>query len=249
MPLFGAETLDERPEHFRRAWAGGEMWEGIGTKDVWKDLTEPQLREIIARTYGMVTLIDENVGKLLATLEETGLADNTIVIFTSDHGDLMGDCGLVLKGPFLLEGLINVPMIWRVPGGAPSVSTDLFSSCDIAPTLLAILGIERPRAMDGVSQVRPLEGRDAAREASVVEFKSMYRKELNLRSIVTREWKLTSYPRLQCGELYRMSAEIPEAVNLYGDPAHAAERTRLEKMLLDYEILGQDERSWPDSHS
>jgi len=249
MPRFGAETLDERPEHFRRAWAGGEMWEGIGTNDVWKDLREPQLREIIARTYGMVTLIDENVGRLLATLEETGLADNTIVIFTSDHGDLMGDCGLVLKGPFLLEGLISVPMIWRVPGGAPGVSSDLFSSCDIAPTLLGILGIEQPRAMDGVSQVRSLEGRGAAREAAVVEFKSMYRKELNLRSIVTSDWKLTSYPHLQCGELYRMNAEIPEAVNLYDDPAHAAERARLEKMLLDYEILAQDERSWPQSHS
>ena len=249
MPCFGAEALGDRPEYFRRAWAGGEMWEGISTEDVWKDLTEAQLREIIARTYGMVTLIDDNVGKLLETLDETGLADNTIVIFTSDHGDLMGDCGLVLKGPFLLEGLINVPMIWHVPGCAPLVSPYLFSSCDIAPTIMELAGLRSTRAMDGVGQACALEGRAAARDAAVVEFKSMYHTELNLRTIVTRDWKLTSYPGLPCGELYDLTAQVPEAVNLYDDPSHAADRARLEKMILESEIGAHDESLWPESHS
>ncbi len=249
MPRFGREALADKPEHFRRAWRGGELWEGIGRQDVWKDLSEPQLREIIARTYGMITLIDDNIGKILNTLDETGLADNTVVIFTSDHGDLMGDCGLVLKGPFLLEGLINVPVIWRLPGCRPCTSEALLNSCDIAPTIMDIVGLPQARVMDGLSVAAALSGGAGVREAAVVEFKSRYRPELNLRSIVTRDWKLTHYAGLGCGELYDMNAEVPEAVNLYSDLRFSEHRGRLERMLLDMEILCQDEKYQPKAHA
>ncbi|KKK91740.1 hypothetical protein LCGC14_2709910, partial [marine sediment metagenome] len=151
MPRFGAEALADKPAHFREAYeGGGRQWEGISMGDRLAEVTEGQLREILARTYGMITLVDENVGRLLGALDETGLAERTVVIFTSDHGDLMGDCGLIFKGPFLLEGLINVPMIWRVPGAAAGArQSGLMNSCDIAPTVLDLLGVEVPGVMDG----------------------------------------------------------------------------------------------------
>jgi len=189
----------------------------------------------------------------LDALEETHLAENTIVIFTSDHGDLMGDCGLSYKGPFLLEGLIRVPMVWRVPGAPAGVrSNALFSSCDIAPTILALLGLEVPAAMDGLAQVELVRGGRGLREAAFVEFKSMYRPKLNLRTVVTADAKLTFYASLEMGELYDMSGRTsspPEARNLYHDPAWAGRRAELEHKLLEEAILSHDKRRVPSCHA
>jgi len=250
MPRFGAEALDDKPAHFRRAYEAGENWAGINYGEVLRDVSEAQLREIIARTYGMISLVDENVGRLLRTLEETNLADNTVVIFTSDHGDLMGDCGLIFKGPFHLEGLINVPMIWRVPGGAEGMHSDgLFSSCDITPTVLSLCGAEVPAWMDGMAQTELVGGGRARRDAAFVEFKSMYHEELNLRTVVAGDRKLTYYPGMDCGELYDMTAEAPEARNLYNDGGFAGERRMLEDRLLSEEVLRQDRSLWPLCHA
>jgi arylsulfatase A-like enzyme len=249
MPRLGREALADKPPHFVAA-----------------DVNEPQLREIIARTYGMITLVDENIGRLLAALDETGLAENTVVVFTSDHGDLMGDCGLMLKGPWLLEGLVNVPMLWRLPGlSGGRRSSALFSAIDLAPTMLELLGIptppldklgaspghlrggpelaEGPRAMDGLAQADLLRGGHGRRDAAYIEFRTPQGD--NLRSIITDSRKLTYYAGKDYGELYDLSADVPEAQNLYHDPAHAAERAALEKRLLDELILRDDYRLWP----
>ncbi len=250
MPGVGAEALADKPAYFRRAHEGQEPWEGIGPRDRLCRITEPQLREIIARTYGMIALVDENVGALLDALDQAGLAESTLVIFTSDHGVLMGDCGLMFKGPFLLEGLIRVPMIWRAPGGrAGARSAGLFNSCDLAPTVLELLGMEVPRWMDGLAQGELVRGGEGARDAAFVEFKSMYHPELNLRTIVKADRKLTYYPGLEFGEMYDMTADVPEARNLYEDPAYARERSELEGRLLQQEVLFQDERLWPACHA
>jgi len=249
LPRLGPEALADKPPHFRTAYHGREMWEGIGPDARLDEVTQPQLAETIARTYGMVSLIDDNVGKLLDALEATGLADDTVVVFTSDHGDLMGDAGLMFKGPFLLEGLINVPMIWRVPGGSRGVrSAELMNTADVAPTLLELLGRPVPRAMDGLAMADLARtGSGGTRDAAIVEFKSMYRPELNLRTVITAEEKLTYYAGCDFGELYDMTAEDPEARNLYDDPARAGRRQALIERLLADAVAGEDERTWPTS--
>jgi len=250
MPACGAEALGDKPPHFRRARRGGEPWEGISPDHRLDELTGEQLREIIARTYGMISLVDESVGAILAALRETRLDRNTIVIFTSDHGDLMGDCGLLFKGPFHLEGLIGVPMIWRMPGGPAGLrSSGLFNSCDIAPTILELLGIDAPTAMDGLAQADLLRDGRSKRDAAFVEFKSMYHEELNLRTIITANRKLTWYPSSDVGELYDMTAETPEAINRWHDPAFANDRHGLQRRLLDELILRQDDRTQPICHT
>ena len=72
------------------------------------DQTDDQLREIIANYYGMISLIDHNVGRILLALGDLGLADDTMVIYTTDHGDWLGDHGLILKGPINYEGLVRI---------------------------------------------------------------------------------------------------------------------------------------------
>jgi hypothetical protein len=87
---------------------------------------------MIALTYGMITNIDDRIGMVMDALRASGADRNTVVVFTSDHGDLMGDHGIVLKGPLHYQSLVRVPLIWREPGRAPAaVRDDLVSSIDL----------------------------------------------------------------------------------------------------------------------
>ena len=108
----------------------------------------------------MIELIDHNVGRMLDALERTGQADNTLVIFTSDHGEMLGDHGLLLKGCRFYEGLVHVPLILRWPGQiAAGTTTDaLVELTDLAPTLLDAAGMAVPRHMAGRSLLPLLRG-------------------------------------------------------------------------------------------
>lgn len=105
------------------------------------------LAEAIAATYGMVEMIDDGVGQILARLTELGMREDTIVVFTSDHGDMMGDHGLFLKGFMHYRGTLQVPLVIDVPEQAPARTNALASSLDLCPTLLDLCQI---RGFDGI---------------------------------------------------------------------------------------------------
>ena len=88
-------------------------------------------------------MIDDSVGRILSTLKGLGLEDDTMIVYTSDHGDMMGDHGMILKGWLPYKGILNVPLIFKVPGvaNAGSVSDSLVSAVDLAPTILNLCGI------------------------------------------------------------------------------------------------------------
>ena len=105
-------------------------------------VTEQEAKEAIALTYGMITMIDDAVGQVSRTLADNGLADNTVLVFVSDHGDFMGDHGIMLKGPLHYRGLIRVPFIWFDPASDTlPVITSLAQSIDIPATFLERSGI------------------------------------------------------------------------------------------------------------
>ena len=105
--------LEAKPPHYLDCYNGDNRVHGM-PPGFSRKTPESHYREVIAHTYGMITLIDDAVGRLLKHLDDMGLADDTLVLFTSDHGDLLGDHGLVFKGPLLLDGCVRVPMIWRM---------------------------------------------------------------------------------------------------------------------------------------
>jgi arylsulfatase len=209
-----------------------------------------------AAYYAMIELIDDNVGRMLAALEETGQRENTIVIFMSDHGETLGDHGLLLKGNRFYEGLVRVPLIISWPGHflAGEVSDALVELTDIAPTLLDIAGLPVPEEMVGRSLLPMLTGqadlhthRDFVRsehyralnpqgpgrdEGSFrYHFGTMYR---------TRTHKLCVYHGLDHGELFDLEADPHEFDNLWEDPAHAETRFRLLKASFDASIFAVD---------
>ena len=118
-----------------------------------RESTEEEVRKFTALNYGSETCIDHSIGQILASLEKLGLADNTMVIFTSDHGDFMGDQGMLLKGPAPFNGVLQVPLIWKVPGiTKPNITDALISTIDIPKTILNLLGIKerhQPPDMQG----------------------------------------------------------------------------------------------------
>jgi arylsulfatase len=110
--------------------------------------SDRQLAEVIAMTYGMVSFVDQEIGRVMTRVDELGIRDNTVVIFLSDHGDMMGDHGMMRKGPFHFEELMRIPMIWSWPGRFPEGHrTDNLVSCvDFVPTLLEVCGVANPYA-------------------------------------------------------------------------------------------------------
>ncbi|MEM9755622.1 MAG: sulfatase-like hydrolase/transferase [Pseudomonadota bacterium] len=192
--------------------------------------SDAQLREIIANTYGQIALIDHNVGRILIALDEAGLTENTIVIYISDHGDWLGDHGLILKGPMHYEGLLRVPMILRGPGVPAGKSvTAPVSTIDLSPTFLDWSGAAPLHAQHGQS-LRPLIEGDGTRDYAYNEWELLPTRAgvaLSLRTVRTHTHKMTVDNLSGAGELYDLGADPHERVNLYDDPSAAHIRAEL----------------------
>lgn len=238
LPPHRTRDLDRRPWWHRAVLESEPVGppEAVATRKAYSRIapqTDDQLRAIIANTYGMISLIDHNVGRILIALQELGLERDTLVVFTSDHGDWLGDHGLILKGPMAYEGLLRVGLILRGPGvPAGRVVADPVGTLDLAPTFLDYAGVAPPRPLHGAS-LRPLVERapGAARDQALSEWELLPARTgvaLSLRVARGRRWKLTLERGSGAGELYDLAEDPHERVNRFGDPACAAEQAALE---------------------
>ena len=147
----------------------------------------------IRNTYAMVDLIDKGVGQILEALKETGELENTVIVFTSDHGELMGDHGTWLKGPFFYDGLANVPLLVHVPGAEGAKTGALASSIDIYPTCCELLGVPTPRSVAGVSQVGAFEGKQPRKECLIEYRNGYFENDVNTMVYVDEKYKFAQY--------------------------------------------------------
>ena len=128
------------------------------------------VQEAIAATYGMVEMIDHAIGSILDHLDATDQRENTIIVFTSDHGDMMGDHGLMLKGFMHYRGTLQVPLVISVPGQKPNRTTRLASSIDLGPTLLDLCGVQGYDGIQGYSLKPVIQDPDTSvRESVLIE--------------------------------------------------------------------------------
>lgn len=231
-PIGGEEDLKSRPPHYMQHFHGG--WTRKGTVPykheggIPKDIGEERIRH----TYNMVEHIDRSVGKVLAALEQQGLMEETIILFLSDHGELLGDHGLWMKGPFFYEGLVNPPLLWYVPQIGHRIDDGLFSDVDIAPTLYDLLGFSIPAYADGVSQKEHLFCRDIqVRDSCMIEYRNGYWQDVNVNALVTERFKQVCYENGE-EELTDLRDDPWEKENLCGKPKYLEDQRRLEKRLL-----------------
>lgn len=194
-----------------------------------------------AAYYAMIENLDTQFGRILDHLEATGEIDNTIIVFTSDHGEMLGDHGLLYKGCRFFEGLIRVPLIMAGPGiPAGQRSRAMVESIDIAPTLLDLIGQDVPDAMQGQSFVKTVfAGASTHKETVVTDFNdSLGSSEVthDTRATMTCDgrYKLAiyhSHPGL--GELFDLQEDPDEFNCLWQDPGYAALKADLVARHLD----------------
>ncbi len=209
-------------------------------------MSDRNKREVTAAYYAMVELIDENVGRMIAALEETGQLENTIVIFMSDHGEMLGDHGIYLKGPHFYEAAVHVPLIMQWPDQfqANQRADGLMELTDIAPTLLDAAGIKIPTAMQGKTLLPILQGTadpHAHRDYVFSEYYNAWSHRHSYGTMYrTETHKMIVYHGTDQGELYDLQADPDEFENLWHSPDHAVLKTDLLKATFDASVFTMD---------
>ncbi len=190
--------------------------------------TEVKARKIAAM-YGMMTMLDTYIGKILDRLESLGLAGNTLVCFTTDHGDFLGQHGLTKKAIHHYEDLLRIPLVVRMPGKVPAnrVSDSLQSTVDLAPTFLSAAGIEVPRTMNGLDASPVWFGEIESHRDHVIVENQHQPTTFNMRSYVDSRYKLTVHYNREYGELYDLENDPDEIVNLWNNREYSEVKSRL----------------------
>ncbi|MFO8019050.1 MAG: sulfatase-like hydrolase/transferase [Promethearchaeia archaeon] len=186
-------------------------------------VSKEEAKMFTALTYGSISMIDDGIGKILHALEKSGMTDNTMVIFTSDHGDMGGDHGLILKGPAHYRGIINMPLLWKIPGlTKKSTYESLISTIDLSKTILNLLRIKEKyqspyfQGYDFTPIFENLNKR--IRKQVLIEHDEEIAKDsiMRLRTLVTDTYRLTIYDgEKNIGDLFNYREDNLEVNNLW----------------------------------
>jgi arylsulfatase A-like enzyme len=240
--MYDPRDIPEEPS-FAETWANKphvhELYErywGLSSGG-WKSW-----REIVARYWGYVTMIDDLVGRMLAELHAIGLEDNTLVVFTTDHGDQMGAHRLIEKGPFAYEETWRLPMVAAHPGvEAPgSVCDEFVYLHDLYPTFLEVAGTRPPGGPDSQGILDNVLGREAPTDRDSVygAFESQIFPS-PLRFVRTRTHKLV-YNRSDVGELYDLMDDPWELRNLIDHPGARGVKAELLDRMREHMVRLED---------
>lgn len=218
---------------------------------------EEEIRKAISMYMGQIRYVDDSVGRIMEYLEQAGKKENTLVVFFSDHGELLGNHGMTHKNPTFYDCLSRIPVIMRFPDGAFRGTTfrGLVEEVDLSPTILEALGIDIPRTMVGTSWLSALKaGDDSGKETVLCEAgvaAPTCRKAVDGMKIKAPfaptsygcgamirkgDWKLSLYTDDR-GELYHVTEDPEEMENRYEDPSCMEIRQEL-TLLLCKRIMG-----------
>ena len=231
--------LAAKPKHWQ-GYYDGSLWTNLESprEFVPKAMTADQLREINAYTHIENELIDDACGSVFDWLRQSGQLEHTDIFFTTDHGELQGDFGLLFKGPYHVDALMRLPFIWQPAASAnvPAASiTQPVGHLDLASTFCAIAGVAAPDYCEG--KVLPQNDQEAEaqnREFVLTEWDSEHgHADMHLKSIYqSAGWLCTAYEPSFIydgseGELYDMKNDPEQRVNLWTDPGYRQQREEL----------------------
>jgi arylsulfatase A-like enzyme len=195
-----------------------------------RTMTAADLDRVKSYYYGMISENDKYIGTILDELKALGLEDRTTVVFNADHGEMLGDHGLLFKGSYMYDAVVRVPLMVRAPGkiAAGTVVDSLVEEVDVMPTLLELLEVKAPDGVQGQSLVALAKNPKARhKDAVFAEFPTV-------KMARTREWKLVHYTRAKYGELYHLTEDPHELTNLWDDAKYAGNRAEMEGRLFDW---------------
>jgi hypothetical protein len=243
-----ARVLGQKPAHWLAYWEGRfANCEGAPSTFVPSTMSADAIREINARAHVMNELVDEATARVLASIDAKGWRDRTDVFFTTDHGELQGDFGLVYKGPFHTDALMRLPFVWApAPDAAiaPVTLDDPVGQLDLAPTFCAIAGVEPPEGVDGAPL--PVES-GSRRERVICEWDSILPGYgMHMRSMYRDGWLVTAYEPSTVGTpngfeefLTRVPAGLAKSLDLHSTPI--GPRTTIEYTGREGELYRLDE--------
>lgn len=247
-----AGYLDGLTEAQREAWKVGYADRAAAFEALFAD-GEPSEEELTRFKYQCymqdylrcIASVDDNVGRVLDYLDREQLADNTIVIYSSDQGFYLGEHGWFDKR-WMYEESLRTPLLIRWPGVVEpgSRSSALVQNVDMAPTFLSAAGVAVPEAMQGKSLVPLLKGEDGAEFRDAIyyhyyEYPEAHRVPEHF-GVRTNRYKLIRYYTLNEWELFDLEKDPQELQSVYGDPAYADVRAGLERRLEELQQQYQD---------
>lgn len=209
-------------------------------------MTDDDRRQVTAAYYAMCELIDDQVGRIMHTLDETGQRDNTIVIFMSDHGEMLGDHGIYFKGPHFYDEAIRVPLVISCPQRFQSGTRvdGLTELIDLVPTLLDACELPIPNRVQGRSLVPHLTGQaDAAchrKHVCCEYYNSWTHSDAYGTMLRTDSEKIVVYHGTDQGELYDLAADPDEFTNLWNSNKHQTMKLRLMQRCFDASVFSMD---------
>lgn len=238
--------LDQKAQHWRM-WYDGRLVSNYEAPAKWvpATLTADQVREVNALNAVEVELIDEAIGRVLRAIRERGWEEDVDVIFTTDHGEFQGDYGLLFKGPYHVDSLMRLPLIWRpAPSTAPTpaVVSAPVSLVSLAATFADIAGTARPDWVEGARL--PINDRDAQDRdfvGTITEWDSaLFGVDVHVRTILTDRYLYTEYQPGSVhdgseGELYDLDDDPLQRVNRFADATLSGARSSLHEQLALHE--------------
>jgi len=254
LPNYVDGELDRKPSWQRTDHGGAYGGKGGHAYD---SMSDTDHRWITAAYWAMIDVIDHQVGRLLDWLDKSGQRDNTLIIFSSDHGEMLGDHGIYLKGPYFYDCGVRVPLIMSCPGlfVGGRRSSALVELVDLAPTIMELCGQPDQEGMQGRSLAPLLRGEaplDAFRDDVYCEFYGSnfyYEPSAQTTMLRTADHKITVAHGLGTGELYDLVADPNETVNQWDNreylPVKAELLTRLtDRMAWTADPLPRRESVW-----
>ncbi|MDE0112791.1 MAG: sulfatase-like hydrolase/transferase [Albidovulum sp.] len=250
-PIREEGELDRKPD-VQRAYSKKSYG---GHAPGFAEYTPEEIREIRASYYAMVALVDHEVGRVLSALEERGLSENTLVVFTSDHGEMLGDHDILLKGPMMYDACTRVPLLARWPGRIPAGLRvpNIVQWIDLPATFLDVAGASGADLGQGDSLMSLVRGETDWRNWALCEYRdSGHQADPAVHTTMLRQdqYKLVIWHGIPAtaretdGELYDLAADPGELNNLYHSPAHRDLRESLKDQLLNV-LDATEDRSQP----
>jgi arylsulfatase A-like enzyme len=215
--------------------------------------TEREAREAMALSFGSIAMIDDAIGRVLGELARLGLAENTVVVFTTDHGDFLGEHQLMFKGPLHFDGIVRNPFIWADPQ-APAGGRRSGAFCqaqDIPVTILERAGLAPFNGVQGRSLLPLVGGGEApGRDCVLIEEEGQrtylgFDRRVRVRTLIDGRWRLSVYDGAAWGELYDRRDDPHEMANLWDDSGYAAARAEMTEKMARAMLAASDTSPHP----
>lgn len=228
MQEFSFDEHDKNPPYYREVFKRHPNFApyretGFGIHGLYRQpYHKRELQRQLAYAYGMVSFMDKYIGKILDKLRELDLEKDTIIVFTTDHGDMFGQHGLRHKCIFHYEDLLKIPMIVKYAGHIPAGSRieGIQSLIDLAPTFLSLCGIPVPEQMDGVDESTVWTGQAASARGYAICENRHEPHTMNMRSYMEERYKITVHDGRSYGELFDLQNDPEEHNNLWDSEEH-----------------------------